>query len=98
MKDGNYIKGTVLLVLRKQRNNEEAFLDRISAEVKPEVKRQIESMQKLDDREDPNFSDQDYVLAAYAASLKVLTGYRNIVEIDLDYELDRVFIISVHNM
>lgn len=38
-----------------------------------EVKRQIDSMQELDDKEDPNFSDTDYLLAAYAASLRVLT-------------------------
>ncbi len=89
LKDGNYVKGTVLLVLRKQHGDEEAFLDELAADIKAEVKRQIESMQKLDDMEDPNFSDPDYVLAAYAASLKVLTGYKSIGEIDLDYELDQ---------
>ena len=93
LKDGNYVKGTVLLVLRKQLGEEEAFLDELFAEVKSEVKNQIESMQDLDDREDPNFSDPDYVLAAYAASLKVLTGYKSIVEIDLDYELD----LAIHD-
>jgi hypothetical protein len=46
-------------------------------------------MQTLDDKEDPNFSDPDYVLAAYAASLKVLTGYSAIGELDLDYELGK---------
>ncbi len=88
LKDGNYVKGTVLLVLRKQQGEEEAFLDELTADIKTEVKKQIESMQKLDDREDPNFSDPDYVLAAYAASLKVLTSYKAIGEIDLDYELN----------
>lgn len=88
LKDGNYVKGTVLLVLRKQQGEEEAFLDELTADIKSEVKRQIESMQKLDDKEDPNFSDPDYVLAAYAASLKVLTSYKAIGEIDLDYELN----------
>lgn len=93
LKDGNYVKGTVLLVLRKQQGEEEAFLDELAADIKSEVKRQIESMQKLDDKEDPNFSDPDYVLAAYAASLKVLTGYRAIGEIDLDYELN----LAIHD-
>lgn len=93
LKDGNYVKGTVLLVLRKQQGEEEAFLDELAADIKTEVKRQIESMQKLDDKEDPNFSDPDYVLAAYAASLKVLTGYRAIGEIDLDYELN----LAIHD-
>lgn len=74
LKDGNYVKGTVLLVLRKQTSNETAYLDELSSEIETEVKNQIDSMRKLDDKEDPNFSDPDYLLAAYAASLKVLTS------------------------
>lgn len=93
LKDGNYVKGTVLLVLRKQIGNDEAFLDEINSDIKAEVKNQIESMQALDDKEDPNFSDPDYVLAAYAASLKVLTSYKTIGELDLDYELD----LAIHD-
>jgi hypothetical protein len=88
LKSGNYVKGTVLLVLRKRTGNEEAFLDEISGDIKSEVANQIDSMRELDDREDPNFSDPDYVLAAYAASLKVLTGYSSISDMDLDYQLD----------
>lgn len=88
IKNGNYIKGTVLLVLRKQTSEEEAFLDELTSDIKNEVRKQINYMQVLDDNEDPNFSDPDYVLAAYAASLKVLTGYKAIGEIDLDYELN----------
>ena len=93
LKDGNYVKGTVLLVLRKQQGDDEAFLDELAADIKNEVRKQIQSMQQLDDKEDPNFSDPDYVLAAYAASLKVLTGYQSIGEIDLDYELD----LAIHD-
>ena len=50
-------------------------------------------MQQLDDKDDPNFSDPDYVLAAYAASLKVLTSFKSIEDIDLDYDLD----LAIHN-
>jgi len=89
LKDGNYVKGTVLLILRKRTGTSEAFLDEINADIKSEVVSQIESMQWLDDKEDPNFSDPDYVLAAYAASMKVLTSYSSIGELDLDYELDK---------
>jgi putative DNA methylase len=89
LKDGNYVKGTVLLVLRKQTGSDMAFLDEINADIRNEVKRQIESMQKLDDKEEPNFSDPDYVLAAYAASLKVLTSYATIEDLDLDFELNQ---------
>jgi hypothetical protein len=88
LKEGNYVKGTVLLVLRGKTGLDTAFLDEINADIRAEVKNQIEHMQALDDKEDPNFSDPDYVLAAYAASLKVLTSYRTIDEIDLDRELD----------
>ncbi|NJP39665.1 DUF1156 domain-containing protein [Oscillospiraceae bacterium HV4-5-C5C] len=89
LKDGNYVKGTVLLVLRKQTSSDMTFLDEINADIRNEVKRQIESMQKLDDKEEPNFSDPDYVLAAYAASLKVLTSYATIEDLDLDFELNQ---------
>lgn len=89
LKNGNYVKGTVLLVLRKQTGNDCAFLDEINADIKSEVKNQIDSMQKLDDKEEPNFSDPDYVLAAYAASLKVLTSYSSIEDLDLDFELNQ---------
>ena len=88
LKNGNYVKGTVLLVLRKQTSSEEAFLDELNADIKNEVKNQIDYMQNLDDKEDPNFSDPDYILAAYAASLRVLTSYKSIGEINLDYELN----------
>lgn len=89
LKNGNYVKGTVLLVLRKQTSRNMTFLDEINADIRNEVKNQIESMQKLDDKEEPNFSDPDYVLAAYAASLKVLTSYASIEDLDLDYELNQ---------
>lgn len=86
---GNYVKGTALLVLRKQTSSDVAFLDEINSDIKTEVKKQITSMQSLDDKEESNFSDPDYVLAAYAASLKVLTSYAAIEDLDLDYELNQ---------
>jgi len=92
LKSGNYVKGTVILVLRKLSDNDVAFLDEINSNIKREVKKQIESMQKLDDKEEPNFSDPDYVLAAYAASLKVLTSYASIEDLDLDYELNQAIL------
>lgn len=90
LKDGgNYVKGTVILVLKKQTCDETAYLDELYAEIEEEVKYQINSMRQLDDKEDPNFSDPDYLLAAYAASLKVLTSYKNIEDIDVKYELSK---------
>ena len=88
LKNGNYVKGTVLLVLRKQTGEDMAFLDEINSDIRAEVRTQISSMLELDNKEEPNFSDPDFVLAAYAASLKVLTSYKTIEDLDLDYELN----------
>ena len=89
LKEGNYVQGTVLLVLCKQVSKERAFLDEVVPEVEAEVERQLDSMLQLDDREDPNFSDADYQLAAYAAALRVLTQYRSIEDIDIRRQLAR---------
>ncbi|WP_206171444.1 hypothetical protein [Thiorhodococcus mannitoliphagus] len=89
LKEGNYVQGTVLMVLRKQTSDDIAFLDEIVPQVEIEVELQLRSMLELDDREDPNFSDADYQLAAYAAALRVLTQYRGIEDIDVAYELAR---------
>ena len=89
LKEGNYVKGTVLLVLRKITTEATAFTDEIIFEIQEEVKKQIDSMKSLEDKEDPNFSDADYLLAAYAATLKVLTSYKRIGDINVEYELSK---------
>ena len=89
LKEGKYVQGTVLLVLRKQTADETAFLDEIYPQVEHEVKAQLDSMLALKDQEDPNFGDTDYQLAAYAAALRVLTQYKSIEEIDVTYELTK---------
>jgi ribosomal protein S27AE len=85
----NYVQGTVLMVLRKQDSDTVAFLDEIVPQVEIEVEHQLKSMLDLDDKEDPNFSDADYQLAAYAAALRVLTQYKGIEDLDVAYELAR---------
>lgn len=89
LKEGNYVQGTCVLVLRKQNSNYTAYLDELYPKIEDEVRQQIDSMRDLDDKEDPNFNDADYLLAAYAASLKVLTSYKNIEDIDVQYELSK---------
>jgi putative DNA methylase len=89
IKKGNYVQGTVLLVLRKRIDAGNAFLDELYPLVEDEVKRQIDSMRGLDDASDPNFGDTDYQLAAYAAALRVLTQYQSIDGQDVSYELFR---------
>lgn len=89
LKKGNYVQGTVLLVLSKQTSDETTFLDEIYPEVELEVKSQLDSMRELEDEEDPNFGDSDQQLAAYAAALRVLTKYKKIQDIDIEKELKR---------
>ena len=87
IKKGNYVQGTVCLVLRKRIANEPGFLDEVYPLVEDEVKRQIASMQALDEDGEPNFNDADYQLAAYAAALKVLTQYGNLDGKDVEHEV-----------
>ncbi len=94
IKKGNYVQGTVCLVLRKRTSNEPGFLDEVYPLVEDEVKRQIESMQALDEDGEPNFNDADYQLAAYAAALKVLTQYGNLDGRDVEHE---VFAVRAKN-
>lgn len=89
LKAGNYVQGTVLLVLRKQTGDETAFLDEVYPEVEREVRAQLDAMTALDEGEDPNFGDTDYQLAAYAAALRVLTRYARIEDLDVARELAR---------
>ncbi|MBK7953757.1 MAG: DUF1156 domain-containing protein [Candidatus Accumulibacter sp.] len=87
IKKGNYVQGTVCLVLRKRIANEPGFLDEVYPMVEDEVERQIASMQALDEDGEPNFNDADYQLAAYAAALRVLTQYGNLDGKDVEHEV-----------
>jgi putative DNA methylase len=51
LKEGNYVQGTVLMVLRKQTSDAVAFLDEIVPQVEIEVEHQLKSM--LDPARDP---------------------------------------------
>jgi adenine-specific DNA methylase len=97
LKVGNYVQGTVLLVLRKRTGEEEAFIDELYPLVEAEVRAQLDSMMRIDDQESPNFSDTDYQLAAYAAALRVLTQYRRPGDFDIERELMRVRTASEPN-
>ncbi len=88
LKAGNYVQGTVLLVCRKRTEEAPLFMDEVSHLVEEEVKRQLDDMLALEDDSDPNFSDTDYQLAAYAAALRVLTA-QPIEEINPERELLR---------
>jgi len=90
LKQGNYVQGTVLLVLRKRTSNPTAFTDQLKVQIEDEVTSQLDAMQALDeDEEEPSFGDTDYQLAAYAAALRVLTQYGSVEEWDIERELSR---------
>jgi len=87
---GKYVQGTVLLVLRKRNETLRGDRSDIYPDVQAEVQRQLKTMLEIDDKEDPNFGDSDYQLAAYAAALRVVTAYSAIEDIDVERELRRV--------
>lgn len=89
LKQGNYVKGTVLMVLRKRISDEIAFEDDLYEEIRDAVQEQIDSMHELDNVASPDFNDGDYLLAAYVAALKVLTSYADIEGLDVQYELEK---------
>ena len=86
-KKGNYVQGTVCLVLRKRLKSEPGYMDEVSPLVEDEVHDQISFMQSLDEDGEPNFNDADYQLAAYAAALKVLTRYSTLDGRDVEHEV-----------
>lgn len=87
IKKGDYVQGTVCLVLRKRLESEPGFMDEVSPLVEDEVQNQIAFMQSLDEDGEPNFNDADYQLAAYAAALKVLTRYSTLDGRDVEHEV-----------
>ena len=86
---GNFVQGTVLLVLRKRTGQATAYLEDLLVPVEEEVRRQLDSMRLMDDRASPMFADSDYQLAAYAAALRVLTQYASVSGIDIEREMHR---------
>ena len=76
---GNYVQGTVLLVLRKRLGNEAGLHRPAPAACRGAPSTPSwQTMRALDHGEEPNFGDADYQLGAYAAALEVLTRYGTI--------------------
>jgi putative DNA methylase len=84
LKQGGYVQGTVILMLRKRPPGDRpGFKQRILPAVKREVDAQIQQMLHLNTETEakmgaPVFNDSDLQMAGYAAALKVLTGYTSI--------------------
>ena len=87
LKSGNYVSGTVLLTLKKQTSQEKIYQDDLCDIITYEVKNTIDSMKDINDKDDPDFNDADFILASYAAALKAITSYKEIAGIDIPYWL-----------
>ena len=95
LKEGNYVQGTVCLVLRKRIGEANARRMEIEAEIEEAVAAQLARLTALDDawHERSNaeslYTDGDLTLAAYAAALQVVTAYSSIDRQPLDRDLYR---------
>lgn len=89
LKSGNYVSGTVILTLKKQLEEEKIYQDELYDDIKFEVEKTIDSMKDLNDKDDPDFNDADFILASYAAALKAITTYKEIAGIDIPYWLEQ---------
>ncbi|MGI9128047.1 MAG: hypothetical protein ACR2IG_07540, partial [Roseomonas sp.] len=95
LKDGNYVQGTICLVLRKRLSAVNARRMEIEAEIEEAVKAQLAHLNALDDawhertKAETLYTDGDLTLAAYAAALQVVTAYSSIDRQPLDRDLYR---------
>jgi len=89
--EGNYVQGTVCLVLRKRLRGSNARRMEIEAEIEEAVRAQLGRLLALDAvwRAERLYTDGDLTLAAYAAALQVVTSYSSIDRQPLDRDLYR---------
>jgi putative DNA methylase len=95
LREGSYVKGTVLLVLRKRRGVHKTTRDDLAWEIQEEVEAQVAALTGLNQqvkslyREENAFEDADIQMAGYAAALRVLTRYAQIDGRDMTIEAIR---------
>jgi putative DNA methylase len=91
LKEGNYVQGTVCLVLRKRLREANARRMEIEAEIEDAVRDQVDRLRGLDAAwlGEALYTDGDLTLAAYAAALQVVTSYSTIDRQPLDRDLYR---------
>jgi putative DNA methylase len=91
LKQGNYVQGTILLVLRKRGGDGNVKKMDIEMEVEDEVRDQLDRMHAIDDdwTGERLYTDGDYQLAAYAAALRVITSYKTIDRRDVGADVYR---------
>ncbi len=92
LKEGSYVKGTVILVARKRKERLQITQDDLGYEIEGEVRRQVETLVGLNQdtkglhRDENIFGDADLQIAGYAAALRVLTKYAVIDGNDMTVE------------
>jgi len=95
LREGSYVKGTVLLVLRKRQGAQRATRDDLAWEIQEEVQQQVADLTGLNQqakglyRDENVFEDADIQMAGYAAALRVLTRYAVIDGRDMTAEAIR---------
>jgi putative DNA methylase len=92
LREGSYVKGTVLLVCRKRTGELKTTRDDLAWEIKEETERQVRMLTGLNQearglyRDENVFEDADLQMAGYAAALRVLTRYARIDGRDMPAE------------
>ncbi|MGE0288458.1 MAG: anti-phage-associated DUF1156 domain-containing protein [Bradyrhizobium sp.] len=95
LREGSYVKGTVLLVLRKRHGSHKTTRDDLAWEIQEEVEAQVQALAGLNQdakglyRDENVFEDADIQMAGYAAALRVLTRYAVIDGRDMTAEASR---------
>jgi putative DNA methylase len=95
LRQGNNVKGTVLLILRKRRGTYKTTRDDLAWEIQEEVEGQVRTLTGLNQeakglyRDENVFEDADIQMAGYAAALRVLTRYATIDGRDMTAEAIR---------
>ncbi|WP_292716435.1 anti-phage-associated DUF1156 domain-containing protein [Mesorhizobium sp.] len=91
LKEGNYVQGTILLVLRKRLVAKNAKRMDIEGEIEAEVDRQLKVLHDLDEdwTTERLYTDGDLQLAAYAAALRVITAYETIDRVQVGTDVFR---------
>lgn len=95
LREGSYVKGTVLLVCRKRKGLYKTTRGDLAWEIQEEVEAQVQSLTGLNQqakglyRDENVFEDADIQMAGYAAALRVLTKYAIIDGRDMTTEAIR---------
>jgi putative DNA methylase len=95
LREGSYVKGTVLLVCRKRHGSLKTTRDELAWAIQEEVESQVRALTGLNQeakdlyRDENVFEDADIQMAGYAAALRALTRYAIIDGRDMTAEAIR---------